>query len=204
MFLPILSKYLLAGLADRATGISMRDVSQGTQREIWAEFATELINEGLPHESPGCVIGEGEVNGLIEELFEVLLGTSIRLTGAADDSDAAALAYYQRMESAMNDKHASREAAHPLPLIHYAATNPDQVDGRRIASKKILSNRGLTRYRNNKFATPRTRTRHKYEKAVERHKSQVQKFKGAVVHPAAYGGEKTGIKATTVRSISLK
>jgi hypothetical protein len=66
---------------------------QCTQREVNLEFASELAYKGLPHKSARCVIREGEVNGFIEELFEFLLVTFLRLTCATNDCDTSIFSY---------------------------------------------------------------------------------------------------------------
>jgi len=82
--------------------------------------------------------------------------------------------------------------------------NPDKIhaDGRRKANKRIIKNRGLTRVRNKKYRTPHLRARHKFEKAMKRRRDQIRDFQGSKA--ARYLGEKTGIKAHTIKSRKLK
>lgn len=63
----------------------MRNVRQGGERELGPELSTELLNEGLPHKAASGIVREREVEGLVEELFELLLTARVRLTCAADD-----------------------------------------------------------------------------------------------------------------------
>ena len=44
-----------------------------TQLEVSLQFTTVLLDEYLPHEATSGVIREGEVDGLVEELLELLL-----------------------------------------------------------------------------------------------------------------------------------
>lgn len=45
------------------------------------------FDEASPHEPSGCIIREWEVNGLVEELKEILFRAFLRLTRTSYDSD---------------------------------------------------------------------------------------------------------------------
>ena len=46
-------------------------MSQGGEREVLANLASCLADEGAPHHASGLVVGEGEVDSLLEELLTV-------------------------------------------------------------------------------------------------------------------------------------
>ncbi len=91
------------------------------------------------------------------------------------------------------------------PLSVMSADDPDRTDvtDRRKIGKKIDANRGLTPRRPTDFKTPRTKNREKYRKKEIKRRSQVQEYKGSKAAAGAYGGEKTGIKKSTVKSTKL-
>ena len=66
----------------------MRDVREGAQRELGLELPAQLLDEGLPHEAARRVVGEGEVDSLVEELLEIFLAAGVGLTRAADNGNA--------------------------------------------------------------------------------------------------------------------
>ncbi|GAB5370445.1 hypothetical protein AAMO2058_001493500 [Amorphochlora amoebiformis] len=76
------------------------------------------------------------------------------------------------------------------------------ADGRRMAHKRIIKNRGLTRVRNKKFRTPHLRARHKYDRAMKKRRDQVRDWQGSKA--ASYKGEKTGIKPNIIKSVQFK
>ena len=83
----------LASLLDRTSGISRWYVGKCTQREIRSQAATMGFNEASPHEPSGRVIGEWEVNSLVEKFKEILFGTLLRLTGTSYYGDPGLVIY---------------------------------------------------------------------------------------------------------------
>uniref|UniRef100_A0A0D3B6K0 non-specific serine/threonine protein kinase n=1 Tax=Brassica oleracea var. oleracea TaxID=109376 RepID=A0A0D3B6K0_BRAOL len=63
---------------------------------------------------------------------------------------------------------------------------PETVDGKRVVSNAILSNRGLTRHRNKDKKNPRKNYRDKYTDKVKRRKGQVRDIRKPT---GSYGGE---------------
>lgn len=78
---------------------------------------------------------------------------------------------------------------------------PETVDGKRVVSNAILSNRGLTRHRNKDKKNPRKNYRDKYADKVKRRKGQVREIRKPT---GIYGGEGTGINPNISRSIRIK
>ncbi|RID70174.1 hypothetical protein BRARA_C02216 [Brassica rapa] len=78
---------------------------------------------------------------------------------------------------------------------------PETVDGKRVVSKTILSNRGLTRHRNKDKKNPRKNYRDKYTDKVKRRKGQVREIRKPT---GSYGGEGSGINPNISRSVRIK
>lgn len=57
------------------------------EREVGVDLASALLDESLPQQSTSSVIGEGEINGTVEELFEILLTSLERHAGTSNDCD---------------------------------------------------------------------------------------------------------------------
>ena len=93
MFYSIFCKHFLYCSQDRSGRVANRDVGQGTQGEIRSQQAVVGFNKVLPHQSSRSVVREWEVNGLVKELFELLLGALQRLTRATDDRDPGLKGY---------------------------------------------------------------------------------------------------------------
>ncbi|KAJ9051866.1 something about silencing protein 10 [Entomophthora muscae] len=88
---------------------------------------------------------------------------------------------------------------------NWAALNPDEqeVDGnrKRLATYKILKNKGLAPKRKKEQRNPRVKHRKKFEKASKK----LSSFKRVVQKPtASYGGETTGIKTHLSRSVRFQ
>ena len=81
--------------------------------------------------------------------------------------------------------------------------DPDSIPAtdRRAATYTILKNKGLTRYRSKISKNPRIKSRVRYEKGLNKHKSRVQQYNGKQI--INYSGEHTGIKRNTVKSTKL-
>lgn len=74
-------------------------------------------------------------------------------------------------------------------------------DEKRSIGYGIAKNKGLMPYRRKDQRNPRVRYRNKYAKKLKRRKGQVQ---GVRKELERYGGEMTGIKSHTVKSIKIK
>lgn len=84
-----LREHVLAGALDRAGRVTSRDVGQRAQWEVRLQLSAKLSDERLPHQTARCVVGEGEVNSLVEELLEFLLVAFMGLRSARHDRDAS-------------------------------------------------------------------------------------------------------------------
>ncbi|CAD5324377.1 unnamed protein product [Arabidopsis thaliana] len=80
-------------------------------------------------------------------------------------------------------------------------SSPDLVDGRRLISNQMASNRGLTRKRNKDHKNPRKKYRDQHKKKVINRKGQVRDIRTQV---GPYAGETRGINPYTSRSIRIK
>ncbi|CAF2301277.1 hypothetical protein HID58_016508 [Brassica napus] len=89
----------------------------------------------------------------------------------------------------------SREPSSNLLLL------PESVQGKRLISKEILSNRGLTRHRNKDKKNPRKNYRDKYTDKVKRRGGQVREIRKP---SGPYGGEALGINSNISHSIRIK
>lgn len=120
-----------------------------------------------------------------------------------DDGGSDDMAMYEAARARSMQKKVERakkaEAGRKANLVPAEA---DVADGRRQASAKIVDNKGIRRYRNKEDKNPRVKHRRRFEKAVQKRKGLVKEFAGSAA--AGYGGERTGIKASLSRSVSLK
>lgn len=87
----------------------------------------------------------------------------------------------------------------------YLALNPDEEEvgnsDKRLASRKILKNKGLAPKRKKEQRNPRVKHRKKFEKATKK----LSSFKRLVQKPTSnYGGESTGIKTHLSRSVHFQ
>jgi hypothetical protein len=102
-----------------------------------------------------------------------------------------------RENAILQEKKDKREA-------NYALQDSDLIndDEKRMASWKILTNKGLTPHRKKENRNPRVKKRKKYEKAVKK----LSSFRAVAVDKAEtgpYGGERTGIRRNLTRSIKF-
>ncbi|RID67577.1 hypothetical protein BRARA_D02652 [Brassica rapa] len=109
--------------------------------------------------------------------------------------------FYKQMKQKKEAKRAakaeiySREPSSNLLLL------PESVQGKRLISKEILSNRGLTRHRNKDKKNPRKNYRDKYTDKVKRRGGQVREIRKP---SGPYGGEALGINSNISHSIRIK
>ncbi|KAI9226379.1 MAG: Sas10 C-terminal domain-containing protein [Piptocephalis tieghemiana] len=120
-----------------------------------------------------------------------------------DDADA----YYKAVKQAKEAKRQAKSdqaaafAEEERQAVMEGAGEEDEVDegSKRMASYKILKNRGLTPYRKKENRNPRVKHRSKFEKAKKKLKSVKR-----VADPStqgAYEGELTGIKVGLSRAV---
>lgn len=62
-------------------------MSKRTQREIGSQLTMMSFDEVSPHKSSSRVIGEWEVNGLVEKFEEILFRTFLWLTSTSHNGD---------------------------------------------------------------------------------------------------------------------
>lgn len=77
----------------------------------------------------------------------------------------------------------------------------EEVDGRRGITYQIAKNKGLTPHRKKEQRNPRVKHRGKYRKALIRRRGAVRTPRTEITR---YGGEISGIKSTTSRSVKFK
>lgn len=181
----------------------MNDVSKKkklrAKSSVMDEFADfEDVDRLLKEEDES----DDELQALRKAKASVRKPTSATKSAAAyaDLSDGDFDFYAAAKRKASKAKEARTEgkqrAAQPASYVS------DVAEGRRGASKEIVENRGLKRYRNAEDKNPRVKHRRRFEKALVKRKGLVKEFseKKALV----YDGEKTGIKTHLSRSVSLK
>jgi U3 small nucleolar RNA-associated protein 3 len=103
--------------------------------------------------------------------------------GAARDADAAARAAFYRARPAGDDAPAS---------------------GHRKASRQIIDNRGLVKYRKKEAANPRVAYRIKAEKKLKRRVGAVPNMRDGGAEADNYKGETTGIRAAISKSRQIR
>ena len=77
-----------------------------------------------------------------------------------------------------------------------------QDDAKRMASWRILTNKGLTPHRKKENRNPRVKKRKKYEKAIKK----LSSFRAVAVDKSTagpYAGERTGIRRNLTRSVKF-
>ncbi|KAG1471605.1 hypothetical protein G6F56_002032 [Rhizopus delemar] len=140
--------------------------------------------------------------------------TSADLDDADWDEDDAAVANSVRNGKVDSDDEyyadiAAQKADNKrAKLENYEAQRPeiesrdiDVEDGKkRLASKKILKNRGLTPHRKKENRNARVKNRSKYEKKMKKLSSTRAVYKAPT---ATYGGEMSGVKTNVVKSVKL-
>merc|ERR1719272_2927697 len=128
-------------------------------------------------------------------------------TAADDDDEPDLIKSARRIAELRKQKHATnareegdaKEEARRLRQYH-----PElKEDGKRKATKKILTNRGLARVRKKKAGNARVMNKDKYNKALKRRKGAVQEMREGEGDGATYGGEATGIRTHLKKSMKL-
>ncbi|KAI8382354.1 Sas10 C-terminal domain-containing protein [Blakeslea trispora] len=122
-------------------------------------------------------------------------------TAAADAVNNSDDEYYA-------DIAANKQAAKRAKQEEYEASRPaiesrdvDVEDGqKRLASYKILKNRGLTPHRKKENRNARVKHRNKYAKQMKKLSSTRAVYKGQT---SGYGGEMSGVKTNVIKSVKL-
>ncbi|OBZ90775.1 Uncharacterized protein C3B8.09 [Choanephora cucurbitarum] len=122
-------------------------------------------------------------------------------TAAADAVNNSDDEYYA-------DIAASKQASKRAKQEEYEASRPaiesrdvDVEDGqKRLASYKILKNRGLTPHRKKENRNARVKHRNKYAKQMKKLSSTRAVYKGQT---SGYGGEMSGVKTNVIKSVKL-
>ncbi|CAH8383806.1 unnamed protein product [Eruca vesicaria subsp. sativa] len=108
--------------------------------------------------------------------------------------------FYKQVKQNKQAKRAAKAEIYSRELSSIPS-EPDTVDGKRVVSNAILSNRGLTRHRNKDKKNPRKNYRDKYADKVKRRKGQVRDIRKPT---GSYGGESSGINPNISRTIRFK
>ena len=126
-----------------------------------------------------------------------------------DEKDDSDLEYYNNVVQKKAKVKETREAEHQAlqKEERESVINPyieDRLDGendpKRLATWKILNNRGLTPRRKKENRNPRVKRKLKYESAMKK-LSSVRRVAVDKSKLGKYGGEKTGIKVNLSRSV---
>ena len=118
------------------------------------------------------------------------------------EEDNEALEYYKEVEEAQAEKKSKKQKKEQIIEILSEEEEEEEEFGKRMASYKILKNKGLTPHRKKENRNPRVKRRAKYETAQKRLKD----FRRVAVDKSrvgSYGGEKSGIKTNLSRSVRL-
>ena len=108
---------------------------------------------------------------------------------------------YQRVAKQRNDKQRKRKAQYTRPEMMTAAEEKVRDHNPRVASKKILRNKGLVAYRKKEARNPRIVKKVKFAKAKKRQKGQRPSMRE---HEHNYSGETSGIRDDITHSRQLK
>ena len=117
--------------------------------------------------------------------------------------------YYASVASATTakkaDKAARREAQRQAASVRGAEVREVEEigpDGKRAITYAIEKNKGLTPKRKKEVRNPRVKKRKRFEDKMKKLKSIRKVYKGGE-EKGGYGGERTGIKSSLVRSVKL-
>ncbi|CAN8284566.1 unnamed protein product [Cochlearia groenlandica] len=107
--------------------------------------------------------------------------------------------FYKQVKRKQQAKRAAK--AETYSWEHVLPSLPESADGKRLISKKMVANRGLTRQRNKDLKNPRKKYRLKHEDKLKRHKG----VKPDARKPSGpYGGEASGINPNKSSSVRIK
>lgn len=118
----------------------------------------------------------------------------------ANDGDSD-LEFYKQVEKKHSEKVAAKQNKYSRPTLEPYLPETIPEDGKRLISRQMEKNRGLTRHRNKRDKNPRKKYRTRHEGAVKRRKGQVLDIRKP---SGPYGGEATGINPARSRSVRFK
>jgi hypothetical protein len=132
-----------------------------------------------------------------DEHFGGFAGAGKRAAYNSDDEDDI---YKEALAKSRRSK-AERETrtAEGQQHEYHDAEALDGDAGRRGATRQIIDNQGLKKYRKREDKNPRKHLRGKFTKAIQKRKSQVREFDPSL-KKATYAGESTGIRKNLSRS----
>jgi U3 small nucleolar RNA-associated protein 3 len=156
-----------------------------------APSAAALALEEEEEEGGGGGGGGGGEDGEEEDPFFAAVAAAAALKRAKKAAAAAAA------EEERADFFRAAAGQEDAPL-------DEAADGHRKASKQILKNRGLVKYRKKEAANPRVAYRLKAEKAAKRRQGQVVTMRDKKGEGDNYGGEATGIRTNISKSRIFK
>lgn len=159
----------------------------------------------------------------VAALSQQLSGGKRRRAGDGDDAEdggessggeAAEDPFYAAVAAAAARKKARRadaaeavaegEREYMRGMRDEEALDLDASGGHRKASREIIANRGLTKYRKKDDKNPRVNYRRKAAEAVKRRKGQVVPMRSAGAEAGRYAGEVTGIRAGVSHSRKIR
>ena len=150
----------------------------------------------------GAPLGEGSSDEEVEQA-----NAQRKQNGNASDSDGE---YYDHIVKRASDKKASKAAnataqADVLNTSFAVGPNNDYLDadGKRGITYAIEKNKGLHPHRKKEVRNPRVKKRKKFEEKKKKLKSVRAVYNKEREGKGGYGGEKTGIKRSLVRSVKL-
>ena len=136
-----------------------------------------------------------------------------RSRGASEEDVGGAAFDEAELEAMLEARHASaaRKSAaktsrgqarvDALRAAAAAADSDEEAESKRLVTRDIMKNRGLTKYRKKSARNPRVAYREKADKRSKRYKNQVAPMRTA--EAGRYAGEATGIRASISRSTKL-
>merc|ERR1712037_975494 len=129
------------------------------------------------------------------------LSNSSDMAPAPKVSIAEEDALYQRVAKQQGDKKRQRKSQYTRATMMTAAEEQVRDHNPRVASKKILRNKGLVAYRKKEARNPRIVKKVKFAKAKKRQKGQRPSMRE---HEHNYSGEASGIRDDITHSRQLK
>ncbi|KWU45189.1 hypothetical protein RHOSPDRAFT_16686 [Rhodotorula sp. JG-1b] len=126
--------------------------------------------------------------------------------GGQNDDDDGGDGYYDLVAAEKSEgrqaKKARYDEARAAEREEILSLAESAVDGPRAATRKILSNRGLTPKRNKLNRNARVKKRHQYDQKQKKLRSMQATYSGGEAR-TGYEGERTGISKHNVRSRTL-